>query len=62
MRHNFFHQALTFFRDPNPDIGLEEEKAIRLRERIGIIVLCSCSMAGGVSEAADGHGTGRRDY
>ena len=32
---NFFHQALTFFKDPNPDIGLEQEKAIRLRERIG---------------------------
>lgn len=32
---NFFHHALTCFGDPNPDIGLEHEKALRLRVRIG---------------------------
>jgi tetratricopeptide (TPR) repeat protein len=32
---NFFHHALTCFGDPNPDIGLEHEKALRLRARIG---------------------------
>jgi transcriptional regulator with XRE-family HTH domain len=32
---NFFHQALSFFKDPNPDIGLELEKEIRLRTLIG---------------------------
>jgi hypothetical protein len=32
---DFFHQALTFFNDPNPDIGLELEKEIRLRRLIG---------------------------
>jgi tetratricopeptide (TPR) repeat protein/transcriptional regulator with XRE-family HTH domain len=32
---NFFHHALTCFGDPNPDVGLEQEKAIRLRARIG---------------------------
>jgi tetratricopeptide (TPR) repeat protein len=32
---DFFHQALTFFNDPNPDIGLEQEKEIRLRKWIG---------------------------
>ena len=32
---DFFHQALTFFDDPNPDIGLEQEKAIRLRRWMG---------------------------
>jgi transcriptional regulator with XRE-family HTH domain/tetratricopeptide (TPR) repeat protein len=32
---SFFHQALSFFGDPNPDIGLELEKQIRLRTLIG---------------------------
>jgi transcriptional regulator with XRE-family HTH domain len=32
---NFFHHALTCFGDPNPDVGVEHEKALRLRARIG---------------------------
>jgi transcriptional regulator with XRE-family HTH domain/tetratricopeptide (TPR) repeat protein len=31
---DFFRQALKFFLDPNPDVGHEQEKARRLRERI----------------------------
>jgi tetratricopeptide (TPR) repeat protein len=40
---SFFHQALTLFEDRNPDVGHEQEKAIRLGERIarhrGLLVL-----------------------
>jgi hypothetical protein len=31
---SFFHHALTCLDDPHPDIGLEQEKALRLRARI----------------------------
>jgi tetratricopeptide (TPR) repeat protein len=40
---SFFHQALSFFKDPNPDFGLELVKEIRLRTLIenhpGLLVL-----------------------